>query len=160
MFVSVALSSKRPNPFLPSWLTFGFVSVNCGGAELGLGGLYQDLVKRCTFEEFCAAYETSTVPALFESKGLGRRDRLFCDVMSGSPRTWKCVWRLKHYIDQLASSKPDSPPKPTPEVLRDYGYGNCKGLAEWKLLDDLYTKLFAGEQLSGPSAAARGLPEE
>ncbi|TFK79818.1 hypothetical protein K466DRAFT_592191 [Polyporus arcularius HHB13444] len=150
MFVSVALSSKRPNPFLPSWLTFGFVSTNCGGAEIGLGGLYQDLVKRCTFDEFCTAYETSTIPALFESKGLGKRDRLFCDVMSGSPHSCKSVWHLKHYIDKVVSSKPGSEHVPSPEAGYDYGYNNCKGIVDWKLLDDLYTKLFAENSGADP----------
>ena len=150
LFVSTALSSCRPNPFTSSWLTFGFVSTNNGGAELGLGGLYQSLIEQCTFDEFCSAYEISSIPALFERKGLGKRGHLFCDVMASSPRAFKVVWHLKHYVDQLASSTPDSPPTPTPEVLRDYGYGNCKNTSEWKLLDDLYTKLFADKTRADP----------
>ncbi len=144
LFVSSVRFRCRPNPTMSEWLVFGFACVDSVGDAMELGELYRDLTKRCTFDEFCTAYKTSSIPALFDSKGLGEfLDPRFRDAMSGSPRVWKSVWQLKHYIAQLVSAKPESPPKPTRDVSRDYGYNNCKNPAESKLLDDLYIKLFA-----------------
>ncbi|RPD67486.1 hypothetical protein L227DRAFT_25649 [Lentinus tigrinus ALCF2SS1-6] len=140
-FVSTILTGMHPAPDQVPWLTFGFVA----GHELRYSRSYAELIRCCTFEEPREAYEASSIPALFARHGIVSvaRDRLFLDVMSGSPIVFKSVWSLKQYVDQVASASPDQPPLPEPAVMCDYGFGNCKNAEEWKLLDELYKKLFA-----------------
>ncbi len=149
LFVSYILDHDRPSPKLVMWLTFGFIA----GHEPEISRCYTELLGRCTFEEICEAYETSSIPALFARHGVMEVDRdrdryyaLFADVMSGSPTTFKSVWHLKRYIYELdprAESRPLAiPPCLVQCVIDDYGYGNCKKNEEWKLLDELYTQLF------------------
>ena len=134
-------SQRHPNPVEESWLTFGFVA----GFELEISRWYVELIKCCTFEELREAYESSSIPALFARHGntAVANNQLFSDVMSGSPRSFKSVWLLKKYVDELASSSPEKPPRAAQAVVCDYGYGNCRKPEDQKLLDELYTKLFA-----------------
>ena len=142
-FCSLPLTDTRPNPFMPSWLSFGFVVASCMGEEIALGRAYTDLIRKCTFSEVCSAYESCSIPALFERYNAGFGNwRRFCDVMAGPRGSHKSVWDLKLYVDQLASSRPEERPKPARSVARDYGYGNCKSGSERELLDGLYRQLF------------------
>ncbi|KAI0737745.1 hypothetical protein C8Q80DRAFT_1222771 [Daedaleopsis nitida] len=112
------LCSFRPTPAMFLWVSFGFVEA--------LSRDYQTLIRRCTFGEFCTAYTSSSIPALFD------RYRI-------TPRGHKSVWDLKHYVDQLLAG--DEPPL-IPPVRCDYGYGNCRNASEVTLLDELYKMLF------------------
>ncbi|TFK78488.1 hypothetical protein K466DRAFT_668423 [Polyporus arcularius HHB13444] len=138
---SALLTGTHPPPATELWLKFGFVARN---DELDLAREYKELINNCAFDELCQAYETSSIPALFDRYGIremGGRHYCFLDAMSGSPIVFKSVWVLKHYIDQLDAADPHSPPTPAPSVQCDYGYVNCKNPEEVKLLDKLYTQL-------------------
>ena len=143
-FYAMIFSHSHPSPSLKAWLQFGFVAADSTGQEISFGQKYAELLQLCTFEEFCAAYETSSIPALFDRYGVHLWDSArFRDVMAGTPRVNKSVWNLKQYIDELVALQPgeDLPPL-IPSVICDYGYMNCKTPAERKLLDDMYMQLF------------------
>ncbi|RDX47711.1 hypothetical protein OH76DRAFT_1523275 [Lentinus brumalis] len=148
MFVALLLDRRQPGPDADAYLLFGFVAVN----ELKVSRRYAELFSRCTFEEFLHAYETSSIPELFGRYSMVELagDPLFQDAMSGSPTAFKSVWNLKQYIDELPFASSDQHPRLAPSVKRDYGYGNCKNAEETKLLDDLYTQLFAQCRRAGP----------
>lgn len=144
-FCSMLLVRAHPNPFMKSYLSFGFVASSCAGEEQQYHREYQDLLARCTFDEFCNAYASSVIPALFKRYNIPLGDNpKFRDVMTPplGRGTNKSVWDLKQYVDQLASSQADNPPAPVRSVVCDYGFANCKDTSERKLLDDLYKKLF------------------
>ncbi|EKM61774.1 uncharacterized protein PHACADRAFT_248618 [Phanerochaete carnosa HHB-10118-sp] len=145
-FYTMLFSQAHPSPDLLAWLHFGFVASSSMGEEMHIARLYIALLNRCTFEEFCVAYETSSISALFDRYDipLGNSPQ-FRDVMSGTPHVNKSVWDLKQYVDQLIALQPDAEGLPplTPSVLCDYGFSNCKSPAERKMLDEMYTQLFA-----------------
>ncbi|RDX47712.1 hypothetical protein OH76DRAFT_1523277 [Lentinus brumalis] len=141
-FVAVIFDQSVPDPDIWLRLTFGFVAEQALNVNLGLK--YAELCTRCTFKELCEAYEGSSIPALFARYGIvdvGHHP-LFRDIMSGSPSTFKSVWRLKFYIEDVGHSRPGEHALPAPSVVSDYGYGNCKSAEETKLLDELYAQLF------------------
>ncbi|KAI0371428.1 hypothetical protein BV20DRAFT_173196 [Pilatotrama ljubarskyi] len=151
-----ALTSSHPPPKVDEWVTFGFVSAMHQYTELQIGRLYHELIHHCTFEDFCAAYETSALPRLAEERGMFKPDRghnsfidgraliFFRDVMSESPRRYKSVWYLKQYVDVLVCADAAEPPRYTHKaIVADYGFMNCKKGSERKLLEELYTKYFA-----------------
>ena len=154
-FYQLVASKMYPSPNDPSWLDFGFVAASSQGEELGYSRAYQTLVKLCTFDEFCTAYNSSTIPALLDHYNVPLPSSLlfhnadsppcfFRDVMANSPHGCKSVWDLKQYIDRLTINQPDTvKPAPVRPVMVDYGFANCKTEAERKMLDDLYTQLFA-----------------
>ncbi|TBU58657.1 hypothetical protein BD310DRAFT_454817 [Dichomitus squalens] len=143
---SVLICGSSPHPIRTLWVDFGFVAAMNGVEEDELRAKYMQLIEVCSFGEFCTAYESSSIPALFERYGVSvSHYRLFLDVMAGTPSDNKSVWDLKQYIDILASPVPehvDHPPEPFLIAFVDYGFANCKDPDDSKLLDDLYKKLF------------------
>ena len=141
------VSGAHPNPGQDLWLEFGFVAATCQGEELEFGRRYMHLIKLCTFGQFCTAFETSSIPALFEHCGLSMsRYPSFLDIMAGSPRSNKSVWDLKHYLDQRACSGSGDKLEPVVSAAMDYGFFNCKNELDRTLLDDLYGKLLSGSR--------------
>ncbi|TBU58656.1 hypothetical protein BD310DRAFT_948564 [Dichomitus squalens] len=141
---------------LDLWLKFGFVAATCQGEELEFGRKYMQLIRLCTFDEFCLAFETSSIPALFERCGLSMsHSHMFLDVMASSPRSYKSVWLLKQYIDQRACSGPSDEPDLFSAARLDYSFANCKNALDQKLLDDLYRKLLSESRASPPWATCR-----
>lgn len=138
----------RPAPCEDAWLSFDFVSASSQGEEHDYTAKYIALIERCTFDEFCTAYRTSSMPALFDRYKMSFWPVYFRDVMSGSPHTYKSVWYLKNYIDQLIASRDEDPPIPVPSVTCDYGYMNCKDPSEKDLLDDMYKHLFTNASIN------------
>ncbi|OSC97932.1 hypothetical protein PYCCODRAFT_1047383 [Trametes coccinea BRFM310] len=135
---------SRPGPDLAAWRSFGFVVAGPTGEELEMARQYRALIHKCTFDEFHAAYASSSIPDLFRRYGLQdlANNSRFCDLMSDPSPGMKSVWGLKQYLDILISSDPSSRPKPSLPVSVDYGYANCKNLDEHKLLDEAYKRLF------------------
>ncbi|EIW61187.1 uncharacterized protein TRAVEDRAFT_44009 [Trametes versicolor FP-101664 SS1] len=137
----------HPNPIQDEWIDFGFVATFNSTEERDLGVAYLALIRVCTFEEFCTAHESSSIPALFERYGL-QCTRNFRDVMAHSPYTRKSAWNLKHYVDQLNDGAPKddasrATPVLIPSVTADYGYMNCRKDGDTKLLDTAYKRYFA-----------------
>ncbi|TBU58668.1 hypothetical protein BD310DRAFT_948575 [Dichomitus squalens] len=130
---------------------FGFVAAMDPGEEMQYARKYKELIELCTFNEFSAAYETSSIPALFDRYEVDtsvvhfamNHSPLFLDVMFGSPRSYKSVWVLKQYIDQLICAEPDDVLEPVPSAAVDYGFFKCRNALDRKLLDDLYRRLFS-----------------
>ncbi|KAI0371430.1 hypothetical protein BV20DRAFT_1051459 [Pilatotrama ljubarskyi] len=130
-----------PDASSDEWVDFGFVSTFTHGEAISLSIAYRTLVNCCSFQDFCVAFESSAIPALFERYGLGC-SVLFYDVMSGHWR--KSVWDLKHRVDQLATaSSTDPAPTLIPSVFADYGYMNCRDATDAKRLDSAYRRYFA-----------------
>ncbi|EJF62170.1 hypothetical protein DICSQDRAFT_161066 [Dichomitus squalens LYAD-421 SS1] len=148
---ALLISGAHPNPSISMWLSFGFVSAMDPGEEMQYARKYKELIELCTFNEFSAAYETSSIPALFDRYEVDtsvvhfpmNHSPLFLDVMSGSPRSYKSVWVLKQYIDQLICAEPDDVLEPVPSAAVDYGFVKCRNALDRKLLDDLYRRLFS-----------------
>ncbi|KAI0677728.1 hypothetical protein C8Q78DRAFT_106898 [Trametes maxima] len=136
-----------PNPDMDDWLTFAFVVSPClRGREGELCVLYDRLIRKCSFDEFCAAYQASKMFLLFAvydipDAAIIRCDR-YRDVMAGSPYHFKSVWWLKQYVDILHCSASGTRPKLHQSAVVDYGYANCRNEGERKLLDDTYKRLF------------------
>ncbi|KDQ16157.1 hypothetical protein BOTBODRAFT_269578 [Botryobasidium botryosum FD-172 SS1] len=137
-FCSAILSHGRPHPMENNWVTLGFCVCHDEESELPLAAIYLDIIKRCTFEEFCTAYDTSSLIALFDANGLkARRERIpyLEDVLEGSPRSNKSVWNLKQIVSTEEVEM-------IPSVAVDYGFFNCKDTSEAQLLRDVYKQFF------------------
>ncbi|CDO77219.1 hypothetical protein BN946_scf184747.g32 [Trametes cinnabarina] len=141
------VDDRHPGPWEPGWVQFGFVVAGPSGEEQSMAREYRALIKHCTFDEFHAAYASSSIPALFR-RHRGRQNceiadnPCFCDVMADSPGEVKSVWELKHYVDLLVASDAASRPEPFPRIRADYGYKNCRNVEERQLLDEAYKRLF------------------
>ncbi|KAI0066362.1 hypothetical protein BV25DRAFT_1530067 [Artomyces pyxidatus] len=124
-----------PSPDTALWITFGF----CAGAdeweERGVSAQYQQLIARCSFEEFCAAYAASGLSALFRAHGLPIESAFVEDALSMSPRGRKSVWDLKQFVVQDEFRAVNS-------ILVDYGFMFCRTDAERKELKDIYRRFF------------------
>lgn len=83
------------------WLKFGFCAFNEGDDRdsILLHTLHPSLISKCTFDEFCDAYITSSLLSLMDRKGLKElRSRMppeFEAVLAQSPDRIPAVWCLK-----------------------------------------------------------------
>ncbi|KAH7345632.1 hypothetical protein B0J17DRAFT_640623 [Rhizoctonia solani] len=108
----------RLSPDLPEWIHFGFCGCKSRDEEADLWNSYIKLVKAVPFEKFHAAYNNSSLPALFSATGLMIKNPFILDVLSGAPRVNKSVWDLKQFA--LGDYQ-----KLIPSVAVDYGFINC-----------------------------------
>lgn len=142
------LSQAHPAPEEDVWIPFGFCVCD-EFSEMALGVLYEELIRRCTFEEFYTAFETSKLADLMDAKGFKRRRLSFPDlesVLSTSPHMNLSVWDLK----QLVYSEERGPGR-VPSVFVDYGFGNCKDEGERGDLKRVYKEYFeAGRARAEP----------
>ncbi|KDQ50000.1 hypothetical protein JAAARDRAFT_165152 [Jaapia argillacea MUCL 33604] len=139
-FYLVLLAGWHPSPDLPQWLNLGFCSCADEREEATLCSIYRDLIHLCTFDEFCEAYRTSSIIALFDAHGLTARRQAFPyleEVLQGSPHTFKSVWNLKNYV--LAQLDEDE--LLIPSIRVDYGFLNCKSTGELAQLKDIYRQV-------------------
>ncbi|THG96327.1 hypothetical protein EW026_g5477 [Hermanssonia centrifuga] len=141
------LARWHPSPEHDLWLPFGFC-VTSEVSEKRLGGLYMNLIRKCTFEEFHTAFEESKLIALMDSKGF-RQERLgFSDlesVLKTSPHRRFSVWILK----QLVYSEERGPGR-TRSVFADYGFMNCADEMERADLKRVYKEYFETWSLGEP----------
>ncbi|KZT34192.1 hypothetical protein SISSUDRAFT_959897, partial [Sistotremastrum suecicum HHB10207 ss-3] len=104
--------------------------------------LYYTLIQRCSFDEFCEAYTTSSLIALMDRKGLYQERSVmgpdFETVLSQSPRRISSVWYLRAYA-HCQDAVPDL------RHLVPYGFGNTQDLKEMERLRLFYCKLFKAE---------------
>ncbi|KAH9854859.1 hypothetical protein C2E23DRAFT_815931 [Lenzites betulinus] len=150
-----SLSLGYPPPHEDLWRTFGFVAAMDQGGEMSIARQYKALIGRCTFAEFCAAHEASSIVRLASTYGVNMPSNYtlpledsfaagFQDIMAKSPNQFKSVWSLKQYVDMLLCSDASQPPPfPHPAIDADYGFMNCRNTSEKSLLEDLYKKYFA-----------------
>ncbi|KAH9855766.1 hypothetical protein C2E23DRAFT_549099 [Lenzites betulinus] len=155
-FYRLLTLNVRPGPQDEEWMAFGFVAATDPRDKLDsieITSQYFNLHERCTFDEFCTAYQTSSILELANAHSIDMTSRLtsstavfFRDVMSESPRRFKSVWYLKQYAALLVSAAraPSTPPlRPHRAIHADYGFVNCEYPSEMRLLDELYMKYFA-----------------
>ncbi|KAJ7735791.1 hypothetical protein B0H16DRAFT_128219 [Mycena metata] len=131
----------HPAPNLKYWVNFGFCACQDETEERFLNLTYQMLADRCSYDAFCTAYSNSTFTELLDATGLhGRRIALpyLEDVLSGSPRIFKSVWRLKQHVQDTNSVRSNIPMS----IAVDYGFGNCASEDEYQDLKRLYTSIF------------------
>ncbi|KAH9884929.1 hypothetical protein C8Q73DRAFT_796044 [Cubamyces lactineus] len=144
-FLDLWKQGLLPSPFFGEWLRYGFVSTLSEAEAADLDIRYRYLFLHHSFEEFCAAYKSSGIPALFDRHGLPC-SILFRDVMSCTPSLPKTVWRLKSYIDLLATVRGSGLKVSlalTSAVASDYGFGNCRTDGDTELLSRIYTRYFS-----------------
>ncbi|KAJ7762405.1 hypothetical protein DFH07DRAFT_814279 [Mycena maculata] len=143
LLCNLILSQLHPSPDLITWITFGFCACRDEAEEKILARWYTTLIGQCTFEELYHAYDSSSLIALFDSKGVRAGTETIVhleEVLKGSPREFKSVWYLKQFV--MAQGEEYS--KPIPSVIVDYGFMNCyKSEEETTLLKDLYSQIFS-----------------
>ena len=143
----LVLSDSHPNPSLRIWLSFGFCTTQNQYDEMQLGIAYRTLVTRCSFEEFCQAYDSCSLVQLFSSKNINLEQcgLHLADFLANSPHMNKLVWDLKQFV---VADEPDS--VPVPSVRVNYGFFNCRNKEEEVQLKDVYKKFFDEESNGDP----------
>jgi hypothetical protein len=134
------LGDWQARPEHDIWLHFGFCTCKDGDSAEALTRLYRRLLFRCSFDQLCTAYKSSTLVTLFDSKGLTSERLSFRhleEVLLTSPDL-KSVWPLKRYV--VANSGRITMPQP---VAVDYGFSNCEGETEMQQLKEVYVQFFA-----------------
>jgi hypothetical protein len=91
----------RPTLDMEQWVHFGFCACHDESEKGFLNTMYKILANRCSYDEFCTAYNTSKITEILDTNGLrGRRMVLpyLEDVLSGSPRMLKIGLVLKQHV--------------------------------------------------------------
>jgi hypothetical protein len=107
-----------------------------------LGNAYHALLKRCSFEEFHQAYESSSLVQLFNSKDISLKEfgSQLADFLADAPHWNKSVWDLKQFV--ISDESDDDM---APSVRVDYGFYNCRDEEEELKLKEVYKKVFEDE---------------
>ena len=112
-----------PSPLDNIWVPFGFCTCD-ENTELELGGMYEGLLRECTFQELYDVHEALQLVGLFYSKGWANHLLKFpflIDVLNRSPGSLT-VWHLK----QVVINNTDGHRMPIgASIKRDYGFINC-----------------------------------
>lgn len=121
------------------YFDFGFVT-GCGSeGEQLLHSVYRSLISKCSFREFWTAFQSNTLVALMDAKGLGpmhKGVRHFESFMTIGRNHWcPTVWLLKSFVNFPDTVAPLS-------VTVDYGFFNCKTAEEVLSLKEVYRDLF------------------
>jgi hypothetical protein len=138
-FYCTLLSGWCPSVDMDVWVTLGFCTCS-ERFEGDLRATYHALMDKCTFNEFCDAYNTSSLIALFDSKGLKTRLLQFPrleEFLRGSPHFFESVWYLKQFVSLEEE-------KATISVEVDYGFINCKTVQERLALKEVYKEVLVG----------------
>ncbi|KAG2065957.1 hypothetical protein BDR04DRAFT_1107640 [Suillus decipiens] len=156
LFYTILLSKWHPAPFDDLWIPFGFCSCSCEEEEMYLGGRYQILITKCTFDEFCNAYRSARILDLFRTNGIDVNVRYLSDVLQNY-RMNKSVWDLKQFALQTDEQNPEG--RIVNSVACDYGFMNCRKDAETQALKKVYRTFFErfdANPLALHDAAIRG----
>ncbi|KAG2356052.1 hypothetical protein BDR07DRAFT_1464234 [Suillus spraguei] len=124
--------------------------------EMYLGGCYQVLIIKCTFDEFCNAYRSARILKLFRKNGIDVNVRYLSDVLQ-KHRMNKSVWDLKQFAMQTDEQNPEG--RIANSVACDYGFMNCRKNAETQALKKIYRTFFErldADPLALHDAAIRG----
>ncbi|KAI6102714.1 hypothetical protein EDD17DRAFT_232893 [Pisolithus thermaeus] len=148
---AMLLNGYHPNPSIQSdtickelYFEFGFVT-GCGSeGEQVLPWVYRSLIPKCSFTEFWTAFQSNTLVALMDAKGLGpmcREVRHLEAFMKIGLNHWcPTVWHLRLFINS-----PDvDPPR---YVTVDYGFFNCKTVEEKFSLKGVYKELLGSSRV-------------
>jgi hypothetical protein len=144
-FIMVLLAKMRPGPgqglksMLHSWIFFGLCACATQEDETSLVSGYQLLILFISFDKFCQAYTSSSLPKLFADSGFPITNRFILDVLSS--RNYKSVWYLKDFVfadDEMARN--GSAP---PSIGLDYGFFNCQNVDEVIALRSAYKQVLS-----------------
>lgn len=134
------LSDHHPGPYNTpdEYIGFGFCVARDMYIEMSISRLYIALIRRCSFEEFCEAYESSSLIAFMESEGITDRHSLprhFEHIMQ-SRATNESVWDLKQFIygGEMVEL--------IPSVKVDYGFMHCRSPEDITALTTVYKVAF------------------
>lgn len=145
MLYALLLNGCRLNPSIQFdaiskdlYFDFGFVT-GCGSKEEQiLYSVYRSLISKCSFREFWTAFQSNTLVALMDAKGLGpmhKGVRHFEGFMTTGRNHWcPTVWLLKTFVNFPDMVAPLS-------VTVDYGFFNCKTPEEVLSLKEVYRDL-------------------
>lgn len=138
LLCNLLLSDMHPAPNQDIWIYFGFCACRDEYEEGCLAALYKQLMAQCLFDELYAAYDSSTLIRLFDSRGFQmEREKIphLEDVLTGSPQTFKSVWNLKQIVTLKDAAMILS-------VAVDYGFTNCENATQVLKLTELYRRFF------------------
>ncbi|KAK1223935.1 hypothetical protein PQX77_013174 [Marasmius sp. AFHP31] len=134
----MVLTDMHPPPTTDAWVRAGYCVVRDEYEEMQVAKIYQALFKKCTWDEYHTAYESSSVYDLFEKYNvplaLLPRMREAIRVVLSTPHPYS-VWHLKRCVL-------DDNIQPIPAVIVDYGFTNCKAPSERDRLADKYRAVF------------------
>jgi hypothetical protein len=156
LFYTFLLSKWHPAPFHDLWIPFGFCSCACEEEEMYLGGQYQVLITKCTFNEFYDAFCSARILDLFHKNGIDVNVRYLADVLQNH-NMHKSVWDLKQFVLQTHEQNPEG--RMVNSVACDYGFMNCRKGAEIQALKKVYRTFFErydADPLMLHDAAIRG----
>lgn len=136
------LSGLHPSPISSSeeYIGFGFCTADDMYEEMQIARIYTTLMGRCTFEEFCKAYETNGLIALMKAKGITTGvTKHFEHVVTGLGHgARESVWDLKQFVYG------DGERRIIPSITCDYGFMNCRTPSEREELLVVYKAAFEG----------------
>ncbi|KAI0317011.1 hypothetical protein OF83DRAFT_193095 [Amylostereum chailletii] len=139
------LENRKPGTESLEWRAFGFSTCTSPREINGLMDLYSALLKQCTFDEFCTAYDDANLVTLFRDKRVWvfPPDHPILDVLNDPSKTKKSVWGLQEHVTRLLPCKPGvGMSKPHPTFEADYGFKNCKTVEGRDRLKKLYRAYF------------------
>ncbi|KAI0031655.1 hypothetical protein K488DRAFT_51680 [Vararia minispora EC-137] len=142
LFYGSLCAQQQPGPGR-TWIGFGFCAAKDLYEECQLARDYYQLIHLCTFDEFCSARSSCSLPDLFKAYGIKSSLGILNTVCRPVRQS---VWDLKEYITLVyeygvdADGEPILPPRP---VSVDYGFVNCAGEREKKKLQELYKRYFS-----------------
>lgn len=153
-FYDMTLHDWRPPLANPLHLRMGFLAARCEEDGDRLNGLYGQLINHCSFDEFCAAYTSRTLPSLFAQHSIVLDDPFVLDLLSGNLSN-KSVWDLKLYVIQPTSANA----RLMTSVAADYGFMFCENEEDNEDLKQVYKQVFlrpGADPLALHQAAIRG----
>ncbi|KAG1746939.1 hypothetical protein EDB19DRAFT_1688539 [Suillus lakei] len=156
LLYTMLLSKWHPAPFDDLWIPFGFCSCTCEEEEMYLGGRYQVLITKCTFDEFCDAFRSARILNLFRKNGIDVDVRYLADVLQNHNMN-KSVWDLKQFA--IRTDEQNSEGRIVNSIACDYGFMNCRKDAEIQGLKKVYRTFFErsdADPLALHDAALRG----
>ncbi|KAF8901261.1 hypothetical protein CPB85DRAFT_1227981 [Mucidula mucida] len=137
---AMLLSNSRPPRLDVLWISFRYCVARDLADEKEIASLYTALIHRCTFDEFCAAYESCSLFHLFEKYNLTPAPRGGLRHLPGviSLPIVMSVWYLKACIL--------SPDSPLAAIILEYGFIHCTSQAEREALVEIYRAAFFHSQ--------------
>jgi hypothetical protein len=147
LYQTLSMDNTYPSPSQNAWLVFGFAGCRNVLQESDLAEVYRRLIASCTFEEFLAAFLTSSLDVLIDSRKAryrGPRPTLpwfdIEDILHGtSTFTIKSVWHLKHFIMADGGIEVEF----RPAAQRDYGF-----TSDFSVLKSFYRGLLEKETVA------------
>jgi len=147
------LNGWHPRPGTLAWISLGFCTRPDEWAESPLGVMYQQLIEKCSFQEFWKAMDTPSMLRLLDKYGFTKTYKTFRhfeSLMNGVNRNIS-VWALKEFCNM-------ADPDPSRTVIADYGFMNCHNAKDRQDLKQAYQTFFQrwGDELELHAACCKG----